>query len=139
MTTREYECDQAKKEVRLHASGYKGIKNELSSIGKFSKIGKIIVSLILVDHYGSKNTMFFQNDCSVNSHATCQDGDEYNENIGKEICNIKSDLKYHNMMYNRYVYVDLVLGKLKLAILEFEKKHMEKMERLEKDLDQYMK
>ena len=135
MTTREYECDQAKKEVRLHASGYKGIKNELSSA---TWLEKMIVGDILWDIYNETN-MWESSGCNINVSTKCQDSDEYDEKTGKEICNIKADLKYHNMMYNRYVYVDYVLGKLKIAIAKLEKKHMEKMERLEKDLDQYMK
>lgn len=146
MTKREYKIDPEKKEVRLKKSGYKGICRELSFI---NLTGKNVIELILNYSYLDfiensektdviDNSMFiFPND--INTTAKCSDDDIFDEKTGMRICDVKADLKYHNMMYNRYVYIDYVLGKLKLAIAKLEKKHLEKIERLERDLDQYVK
>ena len=140
MTKSEYKVDPEKKEVRLTKSGYKGIKSELSSVDFVSKgiISDILDSTYLIMNSGDY-TMWFPNDCIVNTVAKCDDEDDFDEMTGKRICDAKADLKYHNMMYNRYVYADYVLGKLKLAIAKLEKKHWEKIERLERDLDQYVR
>ena len=139
MTKREYKIDPEKKEVRLTKSGYKGIKSELSSVDFISKCiaWSILDSIYITNFYD--HTMWFSKNCRIDAIAKCDDEDKFDEKIGMQICDAKADLKYHNMMYNRYVYIDYVLGKLKLAIAKLEKKHLEKIERLEKDLDQYVR
>lgn len=143
MTTKEYKIDSDKKEVKLSKHGYRGIANEISSM---CDAGKDIVWNLLGDTYLREendrfidDTMFFKNTCKISVSAKCADEDDFDEDIGMRICEVKADLKYHNMMYNRYVYIDYMLGKIKLAIAKLEKKHLEKIERLERDLDQYVK
>lgn len=143
MATKEYKINSEKKEVRLRKFGYKGIDREISSM---CDVGKDIVWDLLANTYLKEendrvidDTMFFKSECKVTVSAKCADEDYFDEDIGMRICEVKADLKYHNMMYNRYVYIDYMLGKIKLAIAKLEKKHLEKIERLERDLDQYQK
>ena len=144
---REYKINSNKKEIRLTKTGYKGIERELSST---NLLGRRVIETILDgiykkdkyyydEDYSENNTMWNSYNCVIKSSAKCDDGDKFDEQTGMRICETKADLKYHNMMYNRYVYIDYVLGKLKLAISKLEKKHLEKIERLERDLDQYQK
>ena len=140
---KEYQIDSDKKEIKLSKRGYRGIANEISSM---CDVGKGIVEELLDDVYLKvendrliDETMFFKDTCKVTVSAKCSDEDDFDEDTGMRICEVKADLKYHNMMYNRYVYIDYMLGKIKLAIAKLEKKHLEKIERLERDLDQYVR
>lgn len=135
MVNREYDVNYDEKKVTLKATGYKGINKELSCL---EQIQKSIVRIILRYAYPFDKYLYGQNSY-ISTTAKCDNVDDFDVETGKRICDIKADLKYHNAMYNRYVYVEYMLGKIKVAIAKLEKKHMEKIERLERDLDQYVK
>lgn len=134
MTIRTFKCEPDKKKTTLNAWKYKGIRNEMSSV---DSLGKEVTRYILKSLYG--RAMWYTGDCEVVVSAHCADGDEYDEKVGKEICNVKADLKYHKMMYNRYLSIVWTLSMLKFKLEKLMNMHQEKIERLEKDLDQYVK
>lgn len=134
MTIRTFKCDPDKKKTTLDAYMYRGIGDELSSV---DTLGRDITRFILRHLYG--RTMWFTGDCEVKSSAKCADGDNYSEKVGKEVCNVKADLKYHKMMYDRYLGVVWTLSMLKFKLEKLMNMHQEKIERLEKDLDQYVR
>ena len=48
-------------------------------------------------------------------------------------------LKYHKKMYDRYLKVAWMLRRVSNRLMDYVNMHQEKIERLEKDLDQYVK
>ena len=133
MVVRKFQDDKKHKITRLHAYLYRNISDEMSSE---EQVTKDITSFVLSLLY--ENTMFYNN-CRTNVTATCADEDEYDPEIGREICNAKADLKYHKKMYDRYLKVAWVLRRVSNRLMEYVELHQRKIERLESDLDQYQK
>jgi hypothetical protein len=133
MNERIYKVNKELKRIDSLAT-YKGIKKEISS---FDKRSKGVVYSILMDLYENK-PMWGEN-CQIEMNALCDPRDTFDETKGKEICNIKSDLKYHQMLYNRYLSIYWTISILKMRIEKIMRKHQEKIERLERDLNQYVK
>lgn len=131
MTIRDFIHDKWEKKTKLTAYGYRCIEKEMSSEDDFTKNITNYALDLLYDvpmHYRFV----------VKSTAMCAEGDEYDPKKGEEICNVKADLKYHQKMYDRYLKVAWLLRKVSNRLMEYVDLHQKKIERLEKDLEQYM-
>lgn len=76
---------------------------------------------------------------SFKSVAKCDEYDEFNEKIGKEIAGGKADIKYHRAMANEYKKMIKVL---EMAIEEVENlynMHETKKANIEKSIEKYVK
>ena len=127
-----FAIDKHNGKIFINAGGYKGISEELSSEDELTQE---VVSYIL--HYSYGKPMWYSTDCVVDATATCDKEDEFNEKTGKTICESKAALKYHQKMYDRYLKVAWLLKKISDRMMKFVELHQKKIERLEKDLEQF--
>lgn len=131
MVYRDFFDDENNKKTKLIASNYKSITEEMSSEEAITKDITSFAMCLLYD-----KPMLYN--CRSKATATCADDDEYDPAKGREICNVKADLKYHRKMYDRYLKLAWVLRRVSNRLMEYVDLHQKKIERLEKDLDQYM-
>ena len=137
MVYRKFHESKDHKVTVLKASGYKGIAREMSSEDFMTRLITICaLNELYKDAF--ENRMIYD-DFSIHSKAKCADDDEYNSTVGREICNVKADLKYHRKMYDRYSMIAWVLWEVSKKLTKYIEMHQEKIERLERDLDQYVK
>ena len=131
MVSREFFDDLKNRKTKLKAHGYKGVVDEMSSEEGFTKDVTNFTLCLLYD-----KPMLY--DSTTRVTATCAGDDDYDPAKGREICNVKADLKYHQKMYDRYLKVAWLLRKVSNRLMEYVDFHQKKIERLEKDLKQYM-
>ena len=134
MVSRKFHESKDHKTTILKASGYKGIGREMSSE---DFITRLIAICTLNELYKDKRMLY--DDFVITAKSKCADDDEYNTTVGREICNVKADLKYHRKMYDRYSMIAWVLWEVSKKLTKYIEMHQEKIERLERDLDQYVK
>ena len=135
MASRFFNCDSDLKEVKVSVYNYPGINKELSSE---DAITKEIVNYTLKKLYG-EDIMWRQSETDINATSKCDSEDVYDEDAGKDICSIKADLKYHQKMYTRYLKVAWLLKKISNRLMKYVEVHQKKIERLERDLENYKK
>lgn len=132
MVKRNFCSDKDSGITSLYASDYRGISREISSEEEVvKKITKFTLCLLY--------EFPLLHSCGVYATSHCSPEDEYDEKKGKEVCNVKADLKYHKKMYDRYLKVAWMLRRVSNRLMDYVNMHQEKIERLEKDLDQYQK
>lgn len=66
--------------------------------------------------------------------ATCKDGDEYNEYVGKDIAGANLDMKYHRDMSNDYAKVIKRLNRLLNVLNELKDFHDNKVNNIVADM-----
>ena len=133
MASRFFDCNSDLKETKTSVYNYPGINKELSSE---DVITKDIILFTLRKLYG-EDTMWRQSETYTDAKSKCDQDDIYDEEIGKDICSIKADLKYHQKMYTKYLKVAWLLKKISNKLMKYVDVHQKKIERLEKDLRNY--
>lgn len=134
MNYKTFDIDLANNKTKLKTQYGRGISREMSSE---DFVTRYIVYRILKYSYG--NQMWLLNDCVIETEANCSDGDQYNLDTGHKICEIKSDLKYHRKMYDRYLKVAWILRRISNRVMDYVERHQSKIERLEKEYEKYVK
>lgn len=131
---KEYKTLDDYKQVDICANFYRGISTEISSE---DKITRDIVEFVLSKSFG--NSMWYGFDCDIVTSARCDCADDYDKDTGKEICNVKADLRYHRKMYDRYLKVAWILNRVSNRLMKYVEHHQKKIEKLEKDYEHYVK
>jgi hypothetical protein len=134
LTRRIFTEDFQNNKTMLSTGCYKGIYRELSSE---ERITKGIVYYVLNKLCGK--TMWWDWQTGCDTQSKCSDEDTFDPKTGRDICNIKSDLNYHKKMYDRYLKVAWVLRRVSNRLMEYVDLHQKKIERLERNLDQYVR